>query len=244
MGITKSKIPMLKPGQLLLHTGILDYDNFYTSLEPSIKELDEMRIELNYRITELIQELKIGELWKINPDPEVLITIILTLLSVAGNGNPQKVANFIKEPPFIIFDYKLIPSSYSKIFEKFSILATYISSIHSELSSLKFDQNNITFSELIQNEIVGKAIELDYKMKEKMQCLSNVNKNHGIIEGIPKDIEDLRDSSKGFIEKILKVLIEVQHSRFSEILLHRGIQCIASNQKSPKEVVRKFWPLL
>ena len=235
---------MLKPGLLLLPTGILAYDTFYTSLEPTIKELDEKRNELNYRITELIQELKIGELWKINPDPEVLITIILTLLSVAGHGHPQNAATFTKQPPYIQFDYKQLPSSYSKILEKFSILTTYASSIHSELTDLKFDLNNISFSESIQSEVVRKAIDLNYEMKEKVRCILNVNKNHELIEGIPKDIEDLREVSKEFIDKILKVLNESQHSQFSEILLHRGIQCIASNQKTPKEVVRKFWPLI
>lgn len=244
MGITKSKIPNPEPGQILLPTGIKEYDNFYKSLEPTIKVLDDIKLEINYRITDLIQELRVEHLWYINPDPDILINIILTLLAVAGNGVPQNISTFIQESPFFLTNYKSIPRSYSRIFEKFEIFSKYISSIPVYLFEFKFDPEKIQFSEIIQNGIIEKAIEHQYEMNEKLMCIQIVNKNHEYIKNIPKDFDELKKISSEFCDKTLKLIHESQNYPFSEVLLHRGIQCIASNLKKPQDVVKKFWPLV
>lgn len=244
MGITKSKIPNPIPGRILFPTGIAEYDIFYSSLEPTIKVLEDIKSELNYRITELIQELRIEHLWYINPSPEILVNIILTLLAVAGNGVPQNVANFTQDPPYFIFNFESVPKSYSRIFEKFEIFTKYISSIPMELFEFKFNLNQIQFSERIQNEIMGKTIEQQYDMNEKLMCIRIVNRNHEYIKNIPKEFDEFKRISGEFCEKTLNLIRESQNYPHSEILLHRGIQCIASNQMKPKDVVKKFWPLV
>ena len=57
MGLSKSKIPVPLPGQVLKHIGIKEYDDFYTKLEKSVRTISHQTIELDHRTTDLIKYL-------------------------------------------------------------------------------------------------------------------------------------------------------------------------------------------
>lgn len=241
MGIAKSKIPPEKPGQVLKNTGIQEFDEFYSKIEPDIKLVLKRKQDLDLRTTELIESLDASDIWEINPKIEILLHIMLTIFTVAGQGNLSSVIQFIQHSPYFQNTNKKLPYKYSSAFTKFTSLIKSVSKITIQLSEIKISSKTIEISKQIQNTVAYKVIDLDYKMKEKLDCIKNVNENHQLLQVYPQDYENLINFSHEFKETVLKVINDSQLSPLSDILQQRSIQCISSCEKSPSQITKKFW---
>ena len=241
MGIAKSKIPPEKPGQVLKNTGIQEFDDFYSKIEPDIKLVLKRKHDLDLRTTELIESLDASDIWEINPKIEVILHIMLTIFTVAGSGNLSSVIQFIQHSPYFQNTNNNLPYKYSSVFTKFTALIKSISKITIQLSEVKISSKTIELSTQIQNTVANKVIELDYKIKEKLECIKNVNQNHRLLQIYPQDYENLLRFSHEFKEIVLKAINDSQLPPLADLLQQRSIQCISSCEKSPCQITKKFW---
>jgi hypothetical protein len=244
MGLGKSKIPPPKPGQILMFVGEKDFDDYYASLENSIKIIEQQRVELDLRTTDLIVALGAENLWEINPDSELIIRMILAILSASGKGNLQLVATLSELSPYITLIPKSTSKKVAKLIEKFSLLMTTVNDLPGKLVDCSISQDDIDYSEHIQKNIAKRTIDCKYTMKDKLEAVRIVNENQKIISTVPIDCVEMLKISSILPDQVRKVFKESFISPYIEILQQRGVQAAAENLTEPKEIVKKFWPIV
>ncbi|OMJ87837.1 hypothetical protein SteCoe_10403 [Stentor coeruleus] len=244
MGLGKSKIPTPLPGQMLMFVGEKDFDDYYASLENSIKIIEQQKVEIDMRTTDLIISLGAENLWEISPDSELIVKMILAILSASGKGDLQNVANLSESAPYIV----LIPKSTSKkvaeVVGKFCSLMNTVNDLPEKLVDCSISQDDINYSEHIQQNITKRTIDSKYTMKDKLEAVKIVNENKKIINTVPRDCVEMLKISSNLPDQVRKVFKELSISPYMEILHQRGVQAAAENLTAPKEIVKKFWPIV
>lgn len=244
MGLGKSKIPAPKPGQVLMFVGEKDFDDYYASLENSIKIIEQQRVELDLRTTDLIVALGAENLWEINPDSELIVRMILAVLSASGKGNLQLVATLSELAPYITLVPKSTSKKVVKLVEKFNLLMTTVNDLPGKLADCSISQDDVDYSEQLQKTIAKRTIDCKYTMKDKLEAVRIVNENQKIISTVPVDCVEMLKISSILPDQVRKVLKESFISPCMEILQQRGVQAAAENLTEPKEIVKKFWPIV
>lgn len=244
MGLGHSHIPSPKPGQLLMFVGQKDYDDYYASLEHSIKTIEQQRAELDLKTTDLVEVLGAETLWEINPNIEIIISMILTVLSAAGKGNMHSIITLTEDYPYIIFISMKFNRKVSELVEKFIDFMGTIHEIPKKLECCKVFNEEINNAEEIQRNIAKRVIEENYLMKDMLEALKIVNENKQIIISMPEKFEEMMRIANKVLEIVRKSFYESKMSPFLEILQQRGVQAAAENLTKPKEIVQKFWPII
>ena len=88
---SKSQIQAPRPGQILLYTGISDFDKVYDQCEKPLKELMEYRTELDIRTTDFIKSLGAEKNWERRGNLKEVVNMMLVVLSASGNGNLDSI---------------------------------------------------------------------------------------------------------------------------------------------------------
>lgn len=244
MGLGHSSIPNPKPGQLLMFVGQKDYDDYYASLETSIKTIERKRSKLDLKTTYLIEALGAEALWEYNPNIEIIFEMILTVLSAAGKGNMHSIATLTEDFPYIVIISKKVNRKIIGLVDKFVDFMEVVNGVTEKLECCKVFKEEIDNAEKIQKNISKRVIDKNYSMKDTLEALRIVNENKKLISSMPEEIEEMMRIAYRVPETMKKIVYESKMFPFVEILQQRGVQAAAESMTKPKEIVQKFWPVM
>ena len=244
MGLFSSKIPSPKPGQILFYVGIPNVDEFYSNLEYSIKMINDLRVELDTRTTDLIKCLGASSVWECNPDIETILRILLTVFAVLGNGYTDNAATISKSPPYITPKPIIRSRKLRKLVQNFENFMETVTSLENRLLNCSVTDLEVSNSKRIQRKITKYTIKENYAMKDKMEALKIVNENHQKIKEAPSAYSEMMKIYSEVPRLFSRVVEESRLPPFSTTLLQRGIQGSSENLKNPESIVKKFWPII
>lgn len=244
MGIFASKIPAPVPGQELLHVGLEKIDLFYKTLERPVKVIDKLTSEMDTRTTDLIKSLGASNVWEVNPDFEKIVAMVLTVLATVGKGFVSQAAILSESSPFIELTIESPSRRLKKIITNYSNLMDTITSLSAQLENCSISASEIAKSRRIRDKIVKKLISSNYSMKDKLEIVKIINKNHQKIKSAPQAYSDLLSLHIKIPELSFKLFKSSSIPPFSNTLLERGIQASLENLSNPLSITQKFWPII
>ena len=242
----KSQIQAPKPGQILLYTGISEFDKVYDQCEKPLKELLEFRTELDIRTTDFIKSLGAEKNWERRGNLKEVVTMMLVVLSAAGKGNLDSInVSYTHEVPFIKVSMDKLGMSTKRMMKNFEELVIFMDDLPKKLNRLveKINKYAARVSEFTK-EIARKTQEKEFSMKDKLTAIKNTDHNGKYISKAPEDLTELLRISEEAKERIYEACDEAQASPNSDLLITRGVQASAEGLKNPKSIVERFWPIL
>ena len=170
--------------------------------------------------------------------------MFLTVLSAAGQGNINSVAEFATSYPYVKLITEKISRKTKKLVSLFVIFMSNVESLKSILTNCSISEAEVSFSLQIQAEIVKKTIENNYSMKDKLEAIKIVNENNELISKSPREYSEMLRINGELTVLVQNVFLEAQSPPFSETLTQRGIQAEFENLSTPEEITKKFWPII
>lgn len=244
MGLFGSKIPREVPGQVLLSVGISEIDEFYRSLENSVKLITELKVEIDTRTTDLIKHLGATRVWEHEPDIDLVFNMILTVLAVIGNGYVNNAAILAETTPYITIIHKAPSRALKKVIRSFTNFMETVNSLNLKLQNCEVTSEDLAKSKKICKKIVKNLIKFEFPMKDKLTAIKIVNHNYKKIKSVPQTYTELLQFHSEIPEKVSNLFNNSSIPPFSLILLKRGIQATLENLTSPASIIQKFWPII
>ncbi|CAG9330591.1 unnamed protein product [Blepharisma stoltei] len=248
MGIikSKSKIPSPIHGNILLFTGIKELDDIYKELEKPVSKVNKFKANFDGIITNLIRELGAEIHWEINLDLQEIFRMVLVVLSANCAGKLNEInLNFTSENPYILFDTPKLNRKSRKLMAIYYELMNFLIETPRKLEDIKKTIKKwVKREEDFPKKIAELTEDLDFSSQDKITAVLNMDKNHEIISKSPELLDEFFDAIELVKYSINEIIKEFQKPLYSERLVSRGIQAHAKRIKSPKELVRLFWPLI
>jgi len=248
MGSSKSKIPPQVPGQYLFNTGVREFDSLFEKAEGPLKQLKEVRTELDMFTTDFVRHLGAEKHWELNPDLKHLCTMMLVVLAAEGNGNLECLGiSYSAKPPYIHIseeNLKKLRKRAKATVESFIFLMDYLQTIAPKLEPLTKRFNR--YAQKVKpfpKEIARKTESLNYNMRDKLQAVKNTNFNYTEITNAPSLSRDMIGLSEECKASVIEACEEVQRLPYSDLLISRSVQAASEGLRKPKSIVDKFWPI-
>lgn len=244
MGNNKSKIPQKYSGQLLLLTGMPEYDEFYCNLEKNIRKIKAIRLNIDFRLTDFVLDLGAAKLWERKPNFLEILKMLIVVVAV-NHKNEVKALNYSKSEPYLVIDTSNCPYKIKSLYDSFK---DYIQAVHQGINSLSKMMKNLDQSEIKAilkehvEEITQKTNEFEYETSEKLKAVENVNKNKIKIKEALRNIDKILELSEEIRKNVKKSIKECKKSPNLEKIIQQCVQARIEKIFSPKDIVRKFWP--
>lgn len=244
MGNSKSKIPQKYSGQLLLLTGIQEYDEFYCSLERTIRKIKTVRLNIDFRLTDFILNLGAAKLWERKPNFLEILRMLIVVIAV-NHKNEVRGISYSENEPYMVVNTSHCPYKIKSLYDSFK---EYIQAVHHGINSLSKMMDNLNqpaikaiLKEHVE-EITHKTTEFDYETSEKLKAVENVNKNKIKIKEGMKNIDKILELNDIIRKNVKKSIKESKKSPKLEKIIQQCVQARIEKIFAPKDIVRKFWP--
>ena len=95
-----------------------------------------------------------------------------------------------------------------------------------------------------RNKVADKTIEHEYCMNDKLKSVSIVVGNFNNCNFALKTSMEIKKTIEEVVSSILYAAERAQLSPNCELLASRGLQAASEGLVKPKDIVKKFWPLI
>jgi len=241
---SRSKIPTEEPGQLLLNTGIKEFDETFRTCEKAIKILKECREKLDYQVSEFIRYLGAGKHYIESIDMGEATMMILTVLAVECKGHFARIqVVYMPEPPFIEVDMSKVRRSTRRMMNAFHELTEMLQIIPGRLDDLQNLETLVIAVEKYPSQVADKTDLNDFSISDKLSSIRSTTSNHRKVTSLPEQKREIEKKVHEYRDKIRDSCEMVQAAPESDLLVARGVQGAAEGLGRPKDVVAKFWPI-
>lgn len=241
----KSKIPAQKPGQILMNSGIPEFDKVFSKCEAPLKVIEDSRTALDLLTTDFVRSLGAEKHWEINPNLKDLMKMVLSVLSASGKGNLEAVGvSYTSEPPYLLVNRNALSKGTRKMMDYFYELVKGMSELEGKLDPI-IEKVNKAANQVkdFPSKVAQRAEELEFNMKDKLAAVSNTNKSCKRIMDAPGQITELLRVSEESKHNITQACDQAQIPPHSDRIISRGVQAASEGLKRPADIVNKFWPV-